>query len=191
MVLKFHMQHDQTLGLQNDKILLGQESKLAANGKNSKTYNINFFPEWHGIFGWYFVWSINGTVLLRIINWKKIGCRIRSQWPTSCLRVQFCQNANISITKNSEKCITDFILWTTKWILTKSVSNWCFHSALNVKAQCRCDIALRRILVLMIKQQAGASHLTTFDVVKTKSHIWHRWGSACKWKLRYFLPFNS
>ena len=43
MVLKFHMQHDQTLGLQNDKIPLGRESKLAANAKDSKTNKIKFF----------------------------------------------------------------------------------------------------------------------------------------------------
>ena len=47
MVLKFHMQLDQTLGLQNDNIPLGQESKM----ENSKTNKINFSPEWHGISG--------------------------------------------------------------------------------------------------------------------------------------------
>ena len=49
MVLKFHMQHDQTLGLQNDKIPLGRESKMAANAKSSKTNKINFFSRmaWH------------------------------------------------------------------------------------------------------------------------------------------------
>ena len=34
------------------------------------------------------------------------------------------------------------ISWTTKWILTKYVSNWLFH----VITQIRCDKALRRIL---------------------------------------------
>ena len=43
MVLEFHMQHNQTLGLQNDKIQGGWEYKMAANAKNSKTYKINFF----------------------------------------------------------------------------------------------------------------------------------------------------
>ena len=52
MVLKFHAQHDQTLGLQNDKILLGRESKMAANAKNSKTNKINFFS-----MAWY-IWLI-------------------------------------------------------------------------------------------------------------------------------------
>ena len=35
MVLKFLMQHDQTSGLQNDKIPFGRESKMAADAKNS------------------------------------------------------------------------------------------------------------------------------------------------------------
>ena len=53
MVLKFHMQHDQTLGLLNDKIQLGRESKMAANAKNSKTNKINFFSG----MAWY-IWLI-------------------------------------------------------------------------------------------------------------------------------------
>ena len=43
MVLKFDMQHDQTLGLQSDKIQDGRESKMAAIAKNSETNKINFF----------------------------------------------------------------------------------------------------------------------------------------------------
>ena len=43
MVLRFLMQHDQTLGLQNDKIPLGRQSKMAANAKNSKTNKIKIF----------------------------------------------------------------------------------------------------------------------------------------------------
>ena len=43
MVLKFHMQHDQTLGLQNDKIPPGREAKMTASAKNSKINKINFF----------------------------------------------------------------------------------------------------------------------------------------------------
>ena len=35
MVLKFHTQHDKAAGLQNDKIQVGQESKMAAFAKNS------------------------------------------------------------------------------------------------------------------------------------------------------------
>ena len=53
MVLKFHMQHDQTLGLKNDKIPLGRESKMAANAKNSKTNEINVFSR----MAWY-IWLI-------------------------------------------------------------------------------------------------------------------------------------
>ena len=78
MVLKFHMQHDQTLRLQNDKIPLGRESKMAANAKNSKTDKINFF------------FNQNGMVYLADILYEalmgpcfknyrieKNGCRIR------------------------------------------------------------------------------------------------------------------
>ena len=43
MVLKFHMQHDQTLGLQNDKIPLGREPKMAANAKIAKPIKSTFF----------------------------------------------------------------------------------------------------------------------------------------------------
>ena len=42
MVLKFHMQHEQTAGLQNDKIQSCLESKMTADAKNSKTNKINF-----------------------------------------------------------------------------------------------------------------------------------------------------
>ena len=37
MVIKLHMQHDQILGLQNDEIQGGRESKMATNAKNIKT----------------------------------------------------------------------------------------------------------------------------------------------------------
>ena len=43
MVLKFRMQHDQTAGLQSDKIQPGKESKMAFVTKNSKTNKINLF----------------------------------------------------------------------------------------------------------------------------------------------------
>ena len=43
MVLKLHMQHDQTLGTQNDKIQRGQESMIAASAKISKTNKIKSF----------------------------------------------------------------------------------------------------------------------------------------------------
>ena len=41
MNIKFHLQHDQTAGLQTGKIQPGQESKM--DTKNSKTIKINFF----------------------------------------------------------------------------------------------------------------------------------------------------
>ena len=44
MVLKFHMQHDQTAGLQNDRIQLSRESKTATMAKISKT-NILFIQK--------------------------------------------------------------------------------------------------------------------------------------------------
>ena len=43
IVVKFHLKYDQTPGLQNYKFGLGQESKMAAVTKNSKTIKINFF----------------------------------------------------------------------------------------------------------------------------------------------------
>ena len=43
MVLKFHMQHDQTLGLQNDKIPLSREPQMAANAKIAKPIKSIFF----------------------------------------------------------------------------------------------------------------------------------------------------
>ena len=46
---KFHMQHGQTLGLQNHKIQGSQESKMAANAKN-KPIKSTFSPEWHDLF---------------------------------------------------------------------------------------------------------------------------------------------
>ena len=43
MNLKFHMQHDQTARLQNNKILSGEEFKVTAVTKNSKTNKIVIF----------------------------------------------------------------------------------------------------------------------------------------------------
>ena len=51
MVVKFHMQHDRTSGLQNDKIQCGRESKMATDAKNNKTTKINFYPR----MAWY-IW---------------------------------------------------------------------------------------------------------------------------------------
>ena len=43
IVVKFHLKYDQTQGFQNYKFGLGQEFKMAAVTKNSKTIKINFF----------------------------------------------------------------------------------------------------------------------------------------------------
>ena len=43
IVVKFHLKYDQTPGFQNYKFGLGQESKMAAITKNSKTIKINVF----------------------------------------------------------------------------------------------------------------------------------------------------
>ena len=42
-IVKFHLKYDKTPGFQNYKLGLGQESKMAAITKNSKTIKINFF----------------------------------------------------------------------------------------------------------------------------------------------------
>ena len=71
MNLKFHMQHDQTAGLQTCKSQPGRESKMAANTKNSKTIKINFFSRMAWYYGWNFVCSITGTLVFMNINMKK------------------------------------------------------------------------------------------------------------------------
>ena len=71
MNLKFHMQHDQTPRHQNNKIKSGGEFKMAAVTKNSKTIKIAISPEQLSIFAWNFVWSINMTLMLINIKWKK------------------------------------------------------------------------------------------------------------------------
>ena len=43
IVVKFHLKYDQTPGFQNYEFGLGQDSKMAAFTKNSKTIKINFF----------------------------------------------------------------------------------------------------------------------------------------------------
>ena len=43
ILVKFHLQYDQTPGFQNYKFGLSQESKMATVTKNSKTIKINFF----------------------------------------------------------------------------------------------------------------------------------------------------
>ena len=51
MNLKFHMQYDQTAGLQTCKSQSGRESKMATDTKNSKTIKINSFSR----MAWY-IW---------------------------------------------------------------------------------------------------------------------------------------
>ena len=51
MNLKFHMQHDQTPKLQNSKIVLGREFKIATVTKTSNTNKIFIFSKRQGIFG--------------------------------------------------------------------------------------------------------------------------------------------
>ena len=54
IVVKFHLKYDQTPGFQHYKFGLGQESKMAAITKNSKTIKINFSPEPLDIIGYKF-----------------------------------------------------------------------------------------------------------------------------------------
>ena len=61
------MQNDQTPGFQNDKIKPGWESTC----KNTKPMKSKFYPEWLGIFGWNFVWSVSGNLVFSGIKIKK------------------------------------------------------------------------------------------------------------------------
>ena len=54
VVVKFHLNYDQTPGFQNYKFGLGQESKMAAVTKNSKTMKSTFSPEPLDIIGYKF-----------------------------------------------------------------------------------------------------------------------------------------
>ena len=71
IVVKFHLKYDQTPRFQNYKFGLGQESKMAAITKNSKTIKITFSPEPLNIIGYKFDWNINGTLVLKIMKIKK------------------------------------------------------------------------------------------------------------------------
>ena len=48
------------------------------------------------IIGYKFYWNIKGALVCKIIKIKEKHIRVRSQWPTLCLQVQFFSNANIS-----------------------------------------------------------------------------------------------
>ena len=52
IVVKFHLKYDQTPRFQNYKFGLGQESKMAAVTKNSKTYKSSSSPEPLDIIGY-------------------------------------------------------------------------------------------------------------------------------------------
>ena len=64
--------------------------------KIAKPSKSTFSPEPLDIIGYKFDWNINGTLVLKIMKIKKKHSRVRSQWPTLCLQVQCCSNANIS-----------------------------------------------------------------------------------------------
>ena len=81
MNLKFHMQHDQTLGLQNSKIQSGREFKMAAITKNNKTNKIVIFSRTTRYIWLKFCMNINRTSMLIDIKMKKICSLIRSEWP--------------------------------------------------------------------------------------------------------------
>ena len=66
MVLKFHMQHDKTAGLQ-----AGRELNKAAVVKNSLTTKINFSSRTTEYLNKKFVWSISCTLIFRILKMKK------------------------------------------------------------------------------------------------------------------------
>ena len=79
MNLKFHMQHDQTAGLQTCKSQSDQESKMAADTKNSQTIKINIFSR----MAWYiwlkFCMYYSEALVLSDIKMKKICSGIWSQ----------------------------------------------------------------------------------------------------------------
>ena len=81
MNLKFHVQHDQTAGLQTCKSQPGRESKMAPDTKNSKTIKINFFSRmaWYIWLKFCMYYFISGTLVLSDIKMKKICSGIWSQ----------------------------------------------------------------------------------------------------------------
>ena len=75
------MKHDQTPGFQNYKTGPGQESKMAAVMRRSKTTKSTSSPEPLGIIGYKLAWNISGTLVFKIIKIREIHSRIRSQLP--------------------------------------------------------------------------------------------------------------
>ena len=93
MVLRFHVQHNQTAGLESDKIQHGRESKMAIVTKNSRQLNLFFFQNqmvYLAEFCMAHYWDLG---FQNNLNENTICNRSRSQSPTFCLRVHFCQNA--------------------------------------------------------------------------------------------------
>ena len=72
MNIKFHMQHDQTAGLQTGKLQPSRESKMAADTKNSKTNKTNFFSRRAEYVWLKFTWRMCGTLVFSDIKMKNI-----------------------------------------------------------------------------------------------------------------------
>ena len=153
---------------------------------------------------------------------KKFYSRIRSQWLTSCLWALFCLNANISwkaeqnlVTFNqndlqmelSQIYVTFFTNWPSRMAasaITKNKENIQSHElpngfwVPNVKAQSRCDIAFRVILVVThsrhdvprVAQRHGTTAAHTrrrasvvVDVQAAKEQGFSSWNSPlCGWQ---------
>ena len=65
MVFKFHMQHEYTEGFRIIKFGLIENPRSLPMIKIAKPIKSTFSPEWLGIFGWNFIWSISGTLVFR------------------------------------------------------------------------------------------------------------------------------
>ena len=103
----------------NYKFGLGQESRMAAVTKYRKTSKSTVSPEPLDIIGYKLDWNIKGTLVFKIIKIKK-NSRIRSQWPTLCLQVQFCSDVNIS-----RKTWMYFVQIWSQWSLNGTISYLC------------------------------------------------------------------
>ena len=88
-------------------------------------------PEWLGIFGWNFVWSISRTLMLIDIKMKKFCSRIRSLWSfenTSILKNFTSTHAFKSI---SPKCL-GILGWNFVW----SISRTLMLIGIKIKKKC-------------------------------------------------------
>ena len=69
------------------KVNLVEKPRWPSILKLAKPLKLTFFsPEWLGMFGWYFVYIMSGTLVLSDIKMKKICSGRRSQWPFENLR---------------------------------------------------------------------------------------------------------